>query len=832
MIEATSQQRSRDTALWRRGQLLLVLVGLLCVLSITFLISEIIRDLRFLNSARSDNVHWVLSQAEVEFLDFRNAVQTAQSGTDPDALEELIVEFDVFYSRVDTLHTGTLYSELRKIEAFGQSITTIRNRLDAVIPIIDGPRDELRAALPALNEVADEIRPLLRTAATTGLQYFVERSDQSRENFASTLLRLALIAAALVLALIVLLGHTRRVGKQTETRGHELADAYSRLNTILETSLDAVIVADLDGRILNFNKAAERTFQYSTDEVLGKNIADIVVPDHHRAAHDAGMHRMRVSGEQRVVGQGRVRLEAKRRNGEIFPVELALEMAESGEDEMIVAFLRDISHRVAAETELVEARDKALAGEKAKADFLAMMTHEIRTPLNGLLGNLALLEKTSLSVTQDRYVRNMDISGGVLMHHVDAVLDVARFEAGAAEPREEVVHIGRLIQDIVDSQASAAEANGNHIQWGWIGDPATWVRIDASRLQQVLLNLVGNAIKFTRDGRIVIEGECNQSGLDLRVIDTGVGISEADQERIFGDFQTIDSAGEGAPAGTGLGLGIARRFIEAMGGEIGVESTEGEGSVFWVSLPLVCVDGPEKEDVTVTAGPNEQGRNILLVEDNEINLELAGETLFGLGHSVTEAHNGQEAVEAAQEERFDLILMDIRMPVLDGLGATRAIRAGNGPNRDVPIVAFSANVLPEAKDRFIEAGMSGFLPKPLVEEELVRVINQFTSGEQSAVEASVAPQKEQNTLDRLTARYVSQTNALFDWLDTRPDDMSEIAAEAHKVAGSAAAFGQPDLRDALVAVEMAADSADRDLMERAIETARQTREHLPDPSLS
>lgn len=172
------------------------------------------------------------------------------------------------------------------------------------------------------------------------------------------------------------------------------------------------------------------------------------------------------------------------------------------------------------------------------------------------------------------------------------------------------------------------------------------------------------------------------------------------------------------------------------------------------------------------------------------------------------------------------------MPVLDGLGATRAIRAGNGPNRDAPIVAFSANVLPEAKDRFIAAGMSGFLPKPLVEEELVRVINQFTSGEQSAVEASVAPQKEQNTLDRLTARYVSQMNALFDWLDTGPDDMSEIAAEAHKVAGSAAAFGQPDLRDALVAVEMAAESGDRDLVERAIETARQTREHLPDPSLS
>jgi len=344
----------------------------------------------------------------------------------------------------------------------------------------------------------------LRGATTTGLQYFVERSDLSRENFAATLLRLALIASSLVFALIALLAYTRRVGKQTETRGHELADAYARLNTILETSLDAVVVSDLEGRIVNFSPAAERIFHYSRDEALGQNIADILVPDHFRAAHDAGMERMKTTGEQKVVGHGRVRLEAKRRDGEIFPVELALERVSAGEDEMVVAFLRDISHRVAAETELVDARDKALAGEKAKAEFLAMMTHEIRTPLNGLLGNLALLEKTPLSPTQDRYVRNMDISGDLLMHHVDAVLDVARFESGVTTSASEVVHLGQLIQNIVDSQASAAEAHGNYIQWGRVEKAAKWVRLEAPRLQQILMNLVGTALKFPRNGLILI----------------------------------------------------------------------------------------------------------------------------------------------------------------------------------------------------------------------------------------------------------------------------------------------------------------------------------------
>jgi len=179
MNNAPSDRRDRDSTLRRRGRWLLALIGLLCVVSIFFLTVEIIRDLRYLNSARSDNVHWVLSQAEVEFLEFSNAVQIAQSDADPATLEDMIVEFDVFYSRIDTLHNGALYEELRQIPAFGQAISDIRSSLDQLIPVIDGPRAELRAALPDLKALAQEMRPQLRGATTTGLQYFVERSDLS-----------------------------------------------------------------------------------------------------------------------------------------------------------------------------------------------------------------------------------------------------------------------------------------------------------------------------------------------------------------------------------------------------------------------------------------------------------------------------------------------------------------------------------------------------------------------------------------------------------------------------------------------------------------------------
>lgn len=820
---------------------LLIGVGLLCSFAITFLVSEIVSQLRAVSTASSDNVHWVLSQTEVEYHGFRTAVESARRTGDAAALDKVTVEFDLFYSRMITLDTGSQYSKVRAEAPFGDSVALVRARLDALVPLIDGPTRQLLQGLDHLAAEADAIKPVLRRATISGLHYFTEQAIQSRESIAETLLRLAALLVSLICALILMLAYNRRNALQAEQRGVELGHAHARLHTILETSLDAVIVSDLDGRILNFNSAAERIFQHSSADVLGRNLSEVLIPDHLRAAHDAGMRRMQNTGTHTVIGHGRIRLEAKRGNGEVFPVEMALEKAETGEGEMVVAFLRDISQEVASEAELVEARDKALAGEKAKAEFLAMMTHEIRTPLNGLLGNLALLENTRLSRQQARYVRNMDISGGVLMHHVDSVLDVARFEAGKAETNQEVVHLGHLLQNIVDGQASAAEANDNHIQWGWEGAPMEWVKLDATRLQQVLLNLVGNAIKFTKGGRILIEAEQSQydsdgasrSGLQVRVIDSGIGISEADQQRIFDDFQVLGGSGCEEGTGTGLGLGIARRFITSMGGEIGCESTPGDGSVFWLHIPVTRAEPPlavvsSSGSMTAIAAPT-QACDILLVEDNEINLELANEMLTASGHKVTIARDGLEAVAAASARRFDLILMDIRMPRLDGLSATRTIRASDGPNREAPFIAFSANVLPEAKTRFVEAGMSGFLAKPLKRADLQEVIAKFCKAPKKPRQA---PVQTGTDMDDLCTRYEAEIGCLFAWLGTAPKDHDAIAERAHKLAGSAAAFGQADLRDALVALERAAECGSSAAIASAIEGARKTWRNAPEPALA
>lgn len=349
---------------------LIVVAGLMCVLGIVFLVAEFLRELEFFGTAQSDNVAWVLSQAEVEILELESALHLALDAAQQDVateeLDQVAEEFDVFYSRISLLGSAALYAPLRANPGFSDPLAKISTALDSMVPSIDGPPEEFRANLDPMLAQVSAARPVLRELAINGLQEIIQKTDQSRRSVSKTLVRLGFAVSALVLALIILLRNTRRANNQVRKRRRELANAYARQNTILETSLDAVIVTDLDGIVSNFNAAAERIFQYETGEIVGKNIGDFIIPDHFRESHSLGMERMRNHGEQRVVGQGRVQLEGKRKDGTLFPVEMALEKATAGDEVIIVSFLRDISRRVEGEKELVDARDKALAGEKGQ----------------------------------------------------------------------------------------------------------------------------------------------------------------------------------------------------------------------------------------------------------------------------------------------------------------------------------------------------------------------------------------------------------------------------------------------------------------------------------
>ncbi|MBT26528.1 MAG: hybrid sensor histidine kinase/response regulator, partial [Rhodobacteraceae bacterium] len=539
----------------RQGYAVLLTAAVLCIVAIISLAQAVSRDLTLLESANSDNVQWTLSQAEVEYLEFERELDHGIARGAPD-LDQIRQEFDIFYSRIATLQNGALYQDLRQTRDFTEALTGIRAFLDRHVPLIDGLEAASEQELLVLQRETAELDSEVRKLANSGLFYFAKLSDERRKSIAISLQRLALVTTSLIAALALLAYYSHWMRHQAQRGKIELQKAYARVNTVVNASLDAVIVSDNQGRILDFNAAAERIFGYRLEDIRNQPLGDLLVPEHLREAHFNGVRRMNRNGEARVIGHGRLQLEAMRAGGEVFPCELALESAGRGEDRLIIGFLRDISAQVAAEQELVEARDRALAGEKAKSDFLAVMTHEIRTPLNGVIGNLSLLEDTQLTQRQGRYAHNMSISARQLMQHVDTVLDIARFEAGQIASTEAPTHLGHLLQDIVDGQSGHAEARGNTLQWGWLGQQMTWVQTDAAKLQQVLLNLVGNAIKFTRDGKVSLEAERVAPGqVEFRVIDTGIGIAQADQARVFEDFQTIDTSFQRQSSGTGLGLG-------------------------------------------------------------------------------------------------------------------------------------------------------------------------------------------------------------------------------------------------------------------------------------
>ncbi|MDA9207306.1 ATP-binding protein [Octadecabacter sp.] len=808
-----------------RGRTFAVLAGCVAVLAIALLTYNVSREIRLLGSAQSDNVQWSLVQTQVEFLEFQREVDI-----DPVDVARLRQEFDVFFSRVMTVRQASVFAELRAHSAFSVHLSELVAFLDSAVEIIDAPDSQLIARIPQLSSMTSETASVVRALGNSGLDLFAQSADNQRQEVARTMTQLAIAIAALIGILTLAVLFLNRLNAQIYRRERKINQTSSRMTTVMSTSLDGVIVCNANGDILEFSPAAEAIFGHKEVDVLGKDIGSVIVPDHMRDAHDAGMQRMRVNGEKRVVGKGRVKLEAKRNDGSIFPVELAIQSASTDEGDIFIAFLRDISTRVAAEAELVAARDKALAGEKLKTDFLSTMSHEIRTPLNGLLGNMSLLRDTDLAPNQDKYVGYMETSGRLLMSHISDVLDITRYDAGKLNTRSEPVNLSALFQDIIDNQSSTASQNETSLAWRWIGKEMEWVLSDHDRLQHVMMNLIGNAVKFTKRGKVSVTIENTGTGDDaslmIKIADTGPGMAEDLAERIFDDFVTGNTAYDRDVGGTGLGLSIAKRFVTALGGEIGVDSVIDEGSTFWVGLPVKAASAPQKDDDNGTAYVPSRALSVLLVEDNEINRIVAREMLQAEGHTVVEAHDGREGVQAASAQAFDLILMDISMPVMDGRTATRSIRSEGGPSAGTTIVALTANAMEDEQREFLADGMDEILAKPLSRDALRSVLHLVDTAFEAPNQGDLidhhhsAETREalgEETFVKLRSRFVSEVDEFHLWITSdAPRDYLAVAARSHKVAGSAAVFGATQLREALKTLEVAAKAGEADTINTSV----------------
>ena len=395
-----------------------------------------------------------------------------------------------------------------------------------------------------------------------------------------------------------------------------------------------------------------------------------------------------------------------------------------GVREKITGLVLDIDTRKQQELALIAAEQAAQAAAEAKSQFLANMSHEIRTPMNGVLGVLHLLQREQLSEEGRQLLQEASDCGRMLSQLLDDVIDLAKIEAGRLDLSPEPTDAVGVLRSVIGLLRRNAEGKGLELKVVTAAE-SVWIEADPVRLRQGLFNLIGNAIKFTEAGHVEVRlsarTRAGRRRLRFEIEDTGIGISEAAQARLFSRFQQADGSTSRRFGGSGLGLAITRRLAELMDGEVGFVSREGEGSTFWLEIAAPAAEprAPADED---DGPPVLEGLRALLVEDNPTNRLVASKMLEALGVAVAMAEHGGLGVEAAMQGGFDFILMDVQMPVMDGLEATRRIRALGGEAGRAPIIGLTANAMAHQREAYMAAGMDGLVAKPISPAALVAEI--------------------------------------------------------------------------------------------------------------
>ncbi len=524
-------------------------------------------------------------------------------------------------------------------------------------------------------------------------------------------------------------------GANTDVTAHKeaelaLRESEARFRLLAQNTPDAIFLHDMRGNILDVNSQAAAMLGYPLETLRHLNITDFEIacpPETLHAFWDALRPRpFRFEGL------------AKRADGTTFPTEVhGVAFMERGQLLALVA-ARDQTPRKAYERGLAEAKEAAEAASRAKTEFLANMSHEIRTPMNVILGMTELLREKISDPELKRYLTTLDNSGRVLLQLLNNVLDISRIEANKLEMRTQAFDPAVLLDEVRSVMSVPAEEKGLTFRMRLENDLPPVLVNDPDRLRQVLINLIWNAVKFTATGGITVTvgGSTETGGPAMRVMvaDTGPGLAPGERERLFEPFTQGASPVSGRPAGTGLGLAISKRLVDNMGGVIAVESMPGQGSCFSFTLPSLPADEAIQP---ATPAPNEVAssrettrRRVLLAEDSTANQELLRLFLKNEPYDIELATNGSEAVDLFAPGRFDLVLMDMEMPSMDGCAATEALRrqeADSGAAR-TPVLMLSAHAFAEYEKKAMAAGCDAFLTKPIRRASLLQAMRALLDG--------------------------------------------------------------------------------------------------------
>jgi PAS domain S-box-containing protein len=657
---------------------------------------------------------------------------------------------------------------------------------------------------------------------------------------------------------------------EMKQKERELIESEERFRSIFEYASEGVIILDTTGNILSWNPSAENIFGYSEAEIVGKNIVSFMPPDRLQDYQNRFTHQMGTDFQDQI---GKTfEAEGKRKDGTIIPIELSLSIWQVEDENFISVIIRDVTERKAVEEELTTAKTIAEEAARVKAQFLAHMSHEIRTPLNAVIGMTGLLFDTPLSADQQDFVETIRLSGDSLLEVINGILDYSKIEAGRLDLENNPFNLRSCIESALDLVSPSAAQRAINLAYVYENSTPGKIVGDQTRLRQILVNLLANAIKFTEEGEVVVavcanKRSENQYEIHFSVRDTGIGISPEDLELLFQSFSQVDSSSKRKYGGTGLGLAISKNLVEAMGGEIHVESEKGEGSIFsfWIvaetlpdtsplfpvgdqpellkkrilifdgnltnlrivaqhaqswgmepsafqdgenvlknlntgerydigilncnvtevngknlfeeikklhkpyDLPILCLRSlggtfdidveienlitgfvtkpikpailfdvlmkalkykptPVQEIVKPVSIDKQMGQQhplkILLAEDNPVNQKVAVKILEQMGYRPDIASNGFDVVHALERQYYDLILLDIQMPEMDGEQAAVIIRNNYLHGRQPRIVALTAHALEGDREKYLAAGMDDFISKPVHIEELKKVLEE------------------------------------------------------------------------------------------------------------